>query len=203
MKWLLRSVITIFVIFISCCGIGFFMPAKQVIETHIFLDSYAEDIYLELSDLQSYPAWFDGLRQARDSDILFSGPQSGTGQMLAWKLEEKDLQFGNLTLLQVQIDELVSLQYEKDAQISTLTYVLEAQNGFEILGQDNSAPQVSSASQISEGGSVLMLTRYERELGGFPYLSRVQAKLINRAIQAEFEQSMQNFKSYIETVEPF
>ena len=178
MKWLFRGILAILLTFIVCCVIGFFLPAKQIIEAHLLVDSYSEDVFAELSDLRGYPAWFHGFEDVDEGQIIYAGTERGLGQSAAWRQSSKRGEnFGNLKILQSQTDELVSLRHEDGPQNINMTYAL----------------------QIDETGeTVLLLARYEKPLGGFPYLSRLRAKLAAGRTRKDLNASLQKLKTIIE-----
>ena len=179
MKWLFRIIYAILLIFIMCCGIGFFLPASQIVETHVTMQTYPDEVYAELSDLRSYPAWFHGLEAVEESQIIFAGAERGIGQSAAWRIggDNDVLQFGNLKITQMQTDNFVTLRYEHGAQIVSITFAL----------------------QIDEtADSVLLLARHENALGGFPYLSRLRGKLSQGGIANDLNASLDVLKTITE-----
>jgi len=181
MKWVFRGIIAILFGFVLCCVAGFFMPAAQVVETHISVESYPDEIYTELSDLRGYPAWFHGQSEVDAGQIVYAGAESGIGQSAAWQLDGENVQFGNLEILQAQTDNFVTLQHEQGAQIISLTYAVQQ----ELDGSNTD-------------GAVLLLARYETQLGGFPYLSRLRAALTQGRITADLDTSLRRLQSLIE-----
>jgi len=178
MKWLFRGILAILLTFIVCCVIGFFLPAKQIIETHLSVDSYPEDVFAELSDLRGYPAWFHDLDKIDASQIIYAGTERGLGQSAAWRQSSKRGEiFGNLKILQSQTDELVSLRHEYGPKNIDMTYAL----------------QIDETDQ-----TVLLLARYEKLLGDFPYLSRLRAKLAEGKTTKDLNASLQKLKKIIE-----
>ena len=179
MKWLFRLIIAILLVFIGCCGAGFFLPAIQIVETHISIETYPDEVFTELSDLRSYPAWFHGFEAVDETQIIFAGAERGIGQSAAWRLGTgiDDRQFGNLEILQMQTDNFVTLQYEQGAQTISMTYALQLE---------------------AENDAVLLLARYERALGGFPYLSRIGGKLSENTVTQDLSGSLDMLKSIIE-----
>jgi len=177
MKWLFAIILATLAAFAVCCGIGYFLPSSQIVESYVSVDSYPDEIYAELSDLRGYPAWFQGLDVVDETQIIFAGAERGAGQTAAWRLEQGNdtAQFGNLEILQAQTDSRVTLQYEQGAQTIAMTYAVQ---------DDNDA--------------VLLLARYETALGDFPYLSRVRGKLSEGKITQELDMSLQRLKGLIE-----
>jgi len=57
MKWLLRGIFLIFLIFAGLITAGYFMPPIQSIERSIEIEAYPEDVFPFINDLQSYSQW--------------------------------------------------------------------------------------------------------------------------------------------------
>ena len=57
MKWLIRAIAIILLLFICVCIAGAFMPAQQRVDKSVILDSDALSVYEIISDLRSYPEW--------------------------------------------------------------------------------------------------------------------------------------------------
>lgn len=193
MKWLFRTILAILFGFVLCCGIGYFLPATQIVETHISVKAYPDEIYAELVDLRGYPAWFHGLDSVDAGQIVYAGAERGIGQSAAWRLldenanktanktADKNIGFGNLEILQSQTDGFVTLRHEQGAQIISLTYA--------VLLEEAGAANEDAA---------LLLARYEKPLGGFPYLSRLRGKLRSGGIAKDLDGSLQRLQNLIE-----
>jgi len=180
MKWLFRTILAILAAFILCCLYGYFLPSTHIVETHVSVDSYPDEIYAELTDLRGYPAWFHGVENIDESQIVFAGAERGIGQSAAWREGRDNSQFGNLEILQMQADNFVTLRHEHGARTISMTYAVQLDEA----GQDD--------------GGVLLLARYETPLGGFPYLSRVRAKLASGGITKTLDGSLQRLKALTE-----
>lgn len=181
MKWLFRAILAILFVFALCCAIGFFLPKTQIVETHISLTAYPDEIYAELNDLRGYPAWFHGLDRVDAGQIIYAGAERGLGQSAAWRLEGETVQFGNLEILQAQTDSFVTLRHEQGAQTISLSYA--------VLLED-ALPASDEA--------VILSARYEKLLGGFPYLSRLRSKLRQGGITKDLDNSLRRLQSLIE-----
>jgi len=183
MKWLFRSILVILAAFILCCIYGYFLPSNQIVETHVSVESYPDEIYAELADLRGYPAWFHGFEAVDEGQIIFAGAERGIGQSAAWREGDANTQFGNLKILQLQTDSFVTLQYEHGAQIISMTYAVQSDAD-------------AAAAQDSE--MVLLLARYEAPLGGFPYLSRLRGKMATGGIKQALKSSLERLKAVME-----
>jgi len=153
MKWLLRGVFFIFFLFAAMVTAGYFMPPVQSIERSIEVDAHPEDIFPFLNNLQSYSQWSPLYAQISDAQIVYGGAEAGNGQTMAWQGSAGDYPFGSQEIIQSQPGEFVQVKVNLSGRAATATHA--------ILPLDN-------------GDGVTVLTKTEIELGGFPYLDRVQ-----------------------------
>lgn len=145
MKWLFRIIAFTFVVFISLCVIGAFMPAQQRVDANRVLDADVLTVYEVISDLRSYSEW-TGIG-GPDSEWVFGGADYGTGQTAAWN-SGKD--FGSIDILQTDPGQFVLLETVGPLGDQTVTLAL---------------------NETETGTSFLIETN--RDLGGFPYIGRV------------------------------
>lgn len=145
MKWLIRAIAIILLLFICVCIAGAFMPAQQRVDKSVILDSDALSVYEIISDLRSYPEWsgFGG----PNSEWVFGGADVETGQTAAWQAG-KD--FGSLEILQAEPGQFVIV------------------NTIGPMGEQT----ISLALSEAETGTNFLIEA-KHDLGGFPYLSRV------------------------------
>ncbi len=145
MKWLFRSIALILCVFIGVCILGAFMPAQQRVDASVVLDSDVLSVYEIISDLRSYPEWA-GVG-GPDSEWVFGGADVEAGQTAAWQAGEN---FGSLEILQTDPGRFVL--------VKTIGR----------LGEQ----EISLALSEAETGANFLIEA-KRDLGGFPYLSRV------------------------------
>ena len=145
MKWFIRTIALIPLIFITVCVIGAFMPAQQRVDQNAVLDSDVLSVYEIISDLRSYPEWSGVGGPA--SEWVFGGADVETGQTAAW---QSGGDFGSLEILQADPGQFVVVQLVGPLGEQTLSLAL---------------------SEAEEGANFLIEAKHD--LGGFPYLSRV------------------------------
>ena len=177
MKWILRIIALILVIFAGLIGIGYFLPANQTVERNIEIDAYAEDIYALINDLRTHPQWEILTHDAAEVDMAFGGPESGVGQTAAWQTDKKPPVTGTQEIVESQAPEFVRSLLNVDGVLTTRTYAI---------------------SQNDSSDLVYVLLRSEYELDGFPYLQRVGAKMSNGRIQKRLDRTLIRLKTIAE-----
>ena len=180
MAWLLRSVFLILAAFVVVCVIGFFLPRTQTIERSIEIDAYAEDVFPMLNDLTSYALWSPLSEALLDAQILYDGADEGVGQTMVWQNGQGDQGFGSQEILQSQPYEFVQTELNLSGQTLTATHAIWPRE---------------------DGEGVIVLTKSETALGGFPYLSRVRSKLRSGSVNAEYDVALARLKTICENSE--
>lgn len=145
MKWLFRSIALTLLVFVAVCVVGAFMPAQQRVDASVDLDSDVLSVYEIISDLRSYPEW-TGLG-GPESEWVFGGADVEAGQTAAWQSGEE---FGSLEILQTEPGQFVLVK---------------------TIGPRGEQEVTLALSESETGTSFLIEAK--RELGGFPFLSRI------------------------------
>jgi len=145
MKWLFRIIGFTLFTFVVLCVIGFFMPAQQRVDSSTIFEADTLTVFEVLSDLRSYPEW-SGVGGS-DSEWIFGGAEDGAGQTAAWQSGNA---FGSVEILQTDPGQFILLQTVGPLGEQTMTLALsEAETGTNFL------------------------IEAQRDLGGFPYISRL------------------------------
>ncbi|MDA8708148.1 SRPBCC family protein [Hellea sp.] len=177
MKWLLRIIFVIFLIFGAVIITGFFMPATQLIERSVEVDAYPEDVFPILNDLETYSQWSPLHAQIADAQIIYGGADEGIGQTMAWQGSEGAYPFGSQEIIESQPEEFVQVKVNLAGREATATHAI---------------------LPLPDGESVTVLTKSEIDLGGFPYLARVRSKLRQGWYDDQFDQSLVRLKTISE-----
>jgi len=177
MKWLLRGVFLIFLIFGAVILAGYFMPATQSIERSIEIEAYPEEVFPFLNNLEAYSQWSPLYAQITDAQMIYGGADKGIGQTMAWQGSEGAYPFGSQEITQSQSGEFVQVKVNLSGQEALATHAI---------------------LPLANGEGVTVLTKSEIELGGFPYLSRVRSKLRQGWFDKQFDQSLMRLKTVSE-----
>lgn len=170
MKWLFRSIGFTLLVFLSICVVGAFMPAQQRVDASAILDTDVLSVYEIISDLRSYPEW-SGVG-GPDSEWVFGGADVEIGQTAAWQAEEN---FGSLEIFQAEPGRFVVV------------------NTIGPLGEQT----ISLALSESESGTNFLIEA-KRDLGGFPYLSRIASVRQKSATKKALERATEGLSQMVE-----
>jgi len=177
MKWLLRGIFLIILLFIGMCVVGAFLPANQIIERSITVDAYPEDVFLHINDLEAYAHWSPLHAQLIDAQIIYGGAEAGVGQTMAWQNGSGAYRFGSQEIVQSQEGKFVQVKTNLSGRNATATHAI-------LPSEDED--------------SVTVLTKSEIPLGGFPYLERVRSKLRSAWFNDQFDTSLARLKTIVE-----
>lgn len=177
MKWLLRGIFAIFLMFGAMIIVGYFIPATQRVERSIEVDAYPEDVFPFINNLQAYSQWSPLYAQIADAQIIYGGAEEGIGQTMAWQGSEGNYPFGSQEIIQSQAGEFVQVKVNLSGRDTTATHAI---------------------LPLANGDGVTVLTKSEIALGGFPYLDRVRSKLRQGWFDDQFDQSLMRLKTVSE-----
>lgn len=177
MKWLLRGIFLIFILFGVVITAGYFLPAMQSVERSIEIEAYPEDVFPFINNLQAYSQWSPLYAQISDAQIIYGGADEGIGQTMAWQGSAGNYPFGSQEIIQSQVGEFVQVKVNLSGRDATATHAI---------------------LPLASGEGVTVLTKSEIELGGFPYLDRVRSKLRQGWFDAQFDQSLTRLKTVSE-----
>ena len=178
MKWLLRGIFLIFLIFGIMIICGYFMPANQSVERSIEIKAYPEDVFPLLNNLENYNQWSPLHVQITDSQIVYGGADEGIGQTMAWHGSEGTYPFGSQEIIESQPGEFVQVKASLSGREATVTHAI--------------LPLVN-------GEGVTVLIKSDIALGGFPYFERIRSKLRQNLIDSQFDQSLTRLKTVSES----
>lgn len=178
MKWLLRGIFLIFILFGAVITAGYFMPPVQSIERSIEIEAYPEDVFPFINNLQTYSQWSPLYAQITDAQIIYGGADEGIGQTMAWQASAGAYPFGSQEIIQSQTDEFVQVKVNLSGREATATHAI---------------------LPLADREGVTVLSKSEIELGGFPYLDRVRTKLRQGWFDKQFDQSLTRLKTVSES----
>ena len=177
MKWLLRGIFLIFILFGAVIAAGYFMSPVQSIERSIEIEAYPEDVFPFINNLQAYSQWSPLYAQITDAQIIYGGADEGIGQTMAWQGSVRAYPFGSQEIIESQAGEFVQVKVNLAGRDATATHAI---------------------LPLTNGEGVTVLTKSEIELGGFPYFDRVRTKMRQGWFDDQFDQSLMRLKTISE-----
>lgn len=175
MKWAIRSVLLVLVLFVCGMVVGYFRPESITVERSIEIDADAYDVFPYLNDLTEHMQWASWAQIDPDMEVVFGGPPAGVGQRMVWISENPYVGNGSEIIMESVDGLFVRTQLEHAGEAITGSYALQSE------GQ----------------GEVVVLIGIDTHLGGFPYIQRLFAGGIDAKTGAAFEQSLENLKALV------
>lgn len=157
--------------------LGYFMPASQSVERSIEIDTYSDEVFPFLNNLESYSQWSPLYAQITDAQIIYGGADNGIGQTMAWQNSEGTYPFGSQEIIQSQSGEFVKIKINLSGREATTTHAI---------------------LPLANGEGVTVLTKSEIPLGGFPYFDRIRSKVRQGWLDSQFDQSLMRLKTISE-----
>jgi len=177
MKWFIRIMGAILLIFVGLCVGGFFMPAVQTTERTIEIEAVAEDVFHYLTDLREYPRWSVIHANNPDMQIAYGGSEYGVGQTAAWQIQTPRPSTGTQEIIESRPPEFVRTIVNIDGLEGAATFAI-------------------SESENEDKVSVLM--RQEINLGGFPFVQRLTHQLSKSSLNSDFDAALARLKTVVE-----
>lgn len=180
MKWFIRIIGLIVLLFAGLCVVGFFQPATQTFERTLHINAFPEEVFYYVNDLREYER-FGNLRSANpDVDIAYGGAESGVGQSAAWQIPGNPPVIGSQEIVESQPPEFVRTALNLNGMEASATYAI---------------------IPLDEGG-VSILMRGERDLGGFPFIQRLTARTALPEYRQTFDDTLRRLKTVVEAENP-
>lgn len=161
MRWFFRITGLIFLVFALLVGFSALLPQTQTIERSQVFDLSVETIFDTVVDLRTHSSWS---HLVPESTALAYGQMSGTGASAVWRQQGS---VGSIEIQQTIDSSLVLTSVHVGRASHVLTYVLAA-----------------------EDTGTIVLLRSDRDLGGFPYLHRLRAKIGEARTAAQMDASL-------------
>ena len=159
MKRFFAVAVFVFALFAGLVAWGAVLPGTQAVERSHVLAAAPDAVFAALDDLSTYAQWS---RHVPDGAAVAVGACCGEGASLAWEAAGR---VGSVDVLQSAPPDVlvVAAQQSEDARV--VTYAL---------------------ADGPDGGS-LVVARDEADLGGFPFLGRVAARLGRGRLRAAMD----------------
>lgn len=178
MKWFFRVIGVVFLLFVGMIVMGYLSGSTLSVERSIEIDGYADEIYPYLEDLEAAQQWSSWYASDPDAEYLFGGADYGVGATVVWRTHGSTADDAAL----INSEEITAAQPPEFVQTALLM------NG-------EKASAIYAVTPLDAGS--LVYIQFERELGGFPYLKRLQKGRLEKKFGNEFEAALQRLQTII------
>ncbi len=84
MKFLLKTLKALVLLFVILVVVAFFLPEKSTVSRSVEISAPPEAVYAKIDNFQSFNQWSPWAAIDPDTRYDFSGPESGTGAVMEW-----------------------------------------------------------------------------------------------------------------------
>lgn len=157
---------------------GYFASPTLVVERSASIDAVAEDVFPYFNDLELSAQWSPWTIASPDPDYVYGAVVEGVGATVLWRPRgEVD---GD-----VSSEEIISSQAPDFVQTVLL-----------LNGEPASATYALIPSEAD--GDLQVFLKFEKELGGFPYLQRLTQGSERRAVNDQFDVALNRLTTIVQ-----
>lgn len=179
MKWFFRITALIILVFIGLATVGYFKSSVLIVEGDITIEAAVYDVFPLLDHLEMSSQWSPWAARNPNADFVYSQSERGVGAHVIWRDDG-----GGDSSVVISSQEIIVSEEPEFVQINLLLGGEPAHATYALSG--------------NEDDTVLMYMKFERDLGGFPFLKRVFTYRENKTLNTEFEIALQKLKTLAE-----
>ena len=182
MKLFFKIIGLIFLVFFGLMIGGYFTSPVLTVESEIYIDATAYDVFPYLNDLEMSAQWSPwspiGTAAQPNTPYVYGETIDGVGASVMWRTStEPDAEISSQEIISSQSPEFVQSALLLGAVPSSVTYAL--------------LPSES-------GNSVGVFIKFEKDIGGFPYLQRLLKGREKKALGRDFDAALFRLKTIVE-----
>ncbi len=99
MKILRRILLFILIIALIVISVGFLLPGHIHVERKILISASPESVFNQINTLKNWEKWSPWLQSDPSMQLVFSGPESGSGATYKWISSDKNIGKGSLAII--------------------------------------------------------------------------------------------------------
>ena len=179
MKWFFRIVGLIFLTFAGAVAAGYFVSPVLEVERSLSVDAYPEEVFEYLEDLEAFNRWSPWFARDPDADYVFGSVDYGVGASVIWRTRGETVD----DAAEINSQEIIAAQAPEFVQSALLL---------------NGVPASATYALSAADDGTLIYMKFERELGGFPYIERLKKGGMEKSLGAEFDAALSRLKTIVE-----
>lgn len=99
MKIFRRILLISLIIVLIGLSAGFLLPAKIHVERSLLVSAPQKSIFRQVNTMRNWVKWSPWLQPDSLMQVVFSGPESGTGAKFSWKSKDKNIRNGSAAII--------------------------------------------------------------------------------------------------------
>ena len=164
--------------FFVLSGVGALLPSKFSVESVAEIDAEPEDVYVYLSDLREFQIWSPWAGDVGEQDYIVGGSEKGIGQESAWRCADKSCISGTQKIIAAEAPEFVQTDLTLEGEVMKVVYAI---------------------TPSEDGGSVTILMKVDRTLGGFPFIQRFLKSTKSNSMARRYDAALARLKIQVES----
>lgn len=175
MKLIKRILVFLIVLVLGLIGISYILPGKAEVSRSITIDAPAEAIFPFVNSMQQTEKWSPWLARDPETQLTYSGPETGVGNILSWSSEHPQVGAGTQEIVESVANQSVRTALDF-GQMGTATALFTLQ---------------------PEGGQTDVTWGFESDLGLNP-MSRWMGLMMDSWVGGDYERGLSNLKELVE-----
>ncbi|WP_171097533.1 MULTISPECIES: SRPBCC family protein [unclassified Ruegeria] len=164
------------VLILALVGISYLLPGKAEVSRSIAINAPADAIFPYVNSMQETEKWSPWLSRDPETQLSYSGPEAGVGNILNWSSEHPQVGTGSQEIVESVENELVKTALD-----------------FGPMGKATASFQLQP-----EGSETLVTWGFESDLGLNP-MSRWMGLMMDGWVGGDYERGLENLKTMVES----
>lgn len=175
MKVILRILAGLGLLVVALIAVSYLLPGKAEVSRSITIDAPAEAVFPYVNSMQETEQWSPWLHRDPDTQLAYSGPDSGVGNTLNWASDHPQVGTGSQVIVE---------SIENQRVLTELDFgPMGTASAFFLLEPD--------------GGATLVTWGFESDLGLNP-MSRWMGLMMDNWVGGDYQRGLTNLKALVE-----
>lgn len=175
MKFIKRILVTLLVLIVVLVGVSYLLPGKAEVSRSITINAPADAIFPYVNSMQETEKWSPWLSRDPETQLSYSGPESGVGNTLNWSSDNPQVGVGSQEIIESVDNQTVKTALDF-GPMGTATALFDLQ---------------------PEGGETQVTWGFESDLGMNP-MSRWMGLMMDNWVGGDYERGLENLKALVE-----
>ncbi|WP_170360968.1 SRPBCC family protein [Ruegeria arenilitoris] len=156
-------------------GVSYLLPGKAIVSRSIIIDAPANAIFPYVNSMQDTEKWSPWLARDPETQLSYSGPEAGVGNILSWSSEHPQVGSGTQEIIESVPDQTVKTALD-----------------FGPMGTASASFELAP-----EGDQTKVTWGFESDLGINP-MARWMGLMMDKWVGGDYEQGLSNLKALVE-----
>jgi len=173
---ILFSIVILIVVFLAG---AYVLPAKVSVSRDIVINAPVASVFPHVNDLRKFQQWSPWAVIDTDMKVVYSGAETGKGQIMAWTSKDPNVGSGSQKITHVVVNELVETKLDfGEMGFATAAWHLQSKN-------------------TDKGDGTQVSWSFHTDLGGNP-LNRWMGLLFDSWIGKDYDKGLNMLKEIVE-----